>query len=411
MTRPAPHRVVEPVAVDAHDPAPLLPRLRRALAGSAPFAPYAAGEEPPRLPPEPGPAGDLAVVVSTSGSTGRPKLAMLTASALRDGAAATEAALDGPGRWILALPAHHIAGLQVLVRSIVARTDPVLLDRSGGFRPGPFADAVAGALSRRPTGLLSDGRDGRALPLYVSLVPTQVARLLDHREGTLALARCAAVMVGGAALPPRLRERAEEAGVRLIATYGMSETAGGCVYDGRPLPGTRIRIDGDGRILLGGPTLALGYLGEPELTASAFLEDGDGERWFATDDLGEWRADGRLHVLGRRDEMIVTGGLKVHPRVVEDAVLSRFPRVRQAVAVGVPDPEWGQVVAVTVTADPTGSGPTLEQLRAGLRGALPAYALPRRVAQLRQLPERGPGKPDRAALRRLHTGPGGVPGE
>lgn len=429
MIDPARRAVIEPVAVDDLDPDPLLVRLRRALAGGAPLAPYAEGGQLPTLPAQPCPADDLAVVVSTSGSTGRPKLAMLTASALRHGAEATEAALDGPGRWILALPAQHIAGLQVLVRSIIAGTDPVVVDRRTGFRPGPFAAAVAAALRRQPgrrteARASGDGRDaadesgGSGLPLYVSLVPTQVARLLDDPAGAVALARCTAVLVGGAALPQRLRERAGAAGVRLVATYGMSETAGGCVYDGRPLRGTTIRIDGDGRILLGGPTIALGYLGDPERSALAFVEDENGGRWFATDDLGEVDADGRLHVLGRRDDVIVTGGLKVHPRVVEDAVLARFPQVRQAVAVGVSDPVWGQLVSVAVTGEPATAELTLSQLRAGLRGALPAYALPRRVAHLTQLPERGPGKPDRAALVRMHArfgggeeGESGQPGE
>ena len=357
----------------------LIARLRRALAGEAPFAPYAAGPSPEWVTSaagsdhDPGmlPAG-LALVISTSGSTGTPKWAMLTADAL-------------------AVPTRHIAGLQVLTRAIVAGTDVVEVDRRGGFRPGPFAAAVRQAA-------MGDA------PVYVSLVPTQVSRLLRDAQGCAALARCAAVLVGGAALPPRVRDHAAAAGVRLVTTYGMSETAGGCVYDGRPLPGTRIRLD-EGRISLGGASVAHGYLGQPELTAEVFGADPDGTRWFVTDDIGAWETsdgdvDDRLRVLGRRDDVLVTGGMKVAPRVVEEAVLAAFPQVLEVLAVGLPDPEWGQCVALGLVHAAGASPLTVAELRDGLRDVLAAYALPRKVVSLAALPERGPGKPDRAALAR-----------
>ena len=376
----------------------LIARLRRALAGEAPFAPYAAGPSPEWVTSaagsdhDPGmlPAG-LALVISTSGSTGTPKWAMLTADALLQSAEATQTFLGGPGRWVLAVPTRHIAGLQVLTRAIVAGTDVVEVDRRGGFRPGPFAAAVRQAA-------MGDA------PVYVSLVPTQVSRLLRDAQGCAALARCAAVLVGGAALPPRVRDHAATAGVRLVTTYGMSETAGGCVYDGRPLPGTRIRLD-DGRISLGGATVAHGYLGQPELTAEVFGADPDGTRWFVTDDIGAWETsdgdvDDRLRVLGRRDDVLVTGGMKVAPRVVEEAVLAAFPQVLEVLAVGLPDPEWGQCVALGLVYAAGTSPLTVAELRDGLRDVLAAYALPRKVVSLAALPERGPGKPDRAALAR-----------
>lgn len=370
-----------------------LPRLRaaleRALTGGSPIIPYAAALPPlPAHDPAALPA-DLAVVVGTSGSTGPPKLALLTADALVAGAEATHAALGGPGRWLLAVQPAHIAGLQVLVRARLAGAPAAVVDRRDGFTPAAFV-AAATELA---------GRAGPARR-YTALVPTQVARLLDNPAGTAALAGFDAVLAGGAALAPQLRERAAEAGVRLIATYGMSETAGGCVYDGWPLPGTQVVLEADGRIRLAGPSLAAGYLGRPAETAAAFVADG-ATRWFRTDDLGEHLPDGRLRVLGRRDDVIVTGGLKVHPRVVEEAALTRLPGVAQAVAVGVPDPQWGQAVVLAVVRAPA-AGPlpdaTTAWARDLLRGELAAYALPQRVLVLDGLPERGPGKPDRAAV-------------
>ena len=223
---------------------------------------------------------------------------------------------------------------------------------------------------------------------------TEVGRLLDDPAGAAALRRFAVVLVGGSAVPLTLRERALAAGVRLVATYGMSESAGGCVYDGRPLPGVEIAIDDDERIHLGGPMIAHGYLGRPDLTAASFTTRA-GLRWFATDDLGAIGADGRLTVHGRRDDVITTGGLKVHPRVVEEAVLTAYPGLKSVVAVGVPDPEWGQIVALAVTGE---HPPTRDEVRDRLRGELAAYALPKVVRVLPHLPERGPGKPDRRAI-------------
>lgn len=329
--------------------------------------------DPNDLPP------GLVLAVGTSGSTGEPKLALHDADSLRASAAGTYAVLHGPGQWLLAIPPQHIAGLQVLVRSILAGTTPVIMDRDDGFTPQAFAAATA-ALTGETA--------------YTSLVPTQVARLLDDPAGAAALRRFAVVLVGGSAVPLTLRERALAAGVRLVATYGMSESAGGCVYDGRPLPGVEIAIDDDERIHLGGPMIAHGYLGRPDLTAAGFSTR-VGLRWFATDDLGAIGADGRLTVHGRRDDVITTGGLKVHPRVVEEAVLTAYPGLKSVVAVGVPDPEWGQIVALAVTGE---HPPTRDEVRDRLRGELPAYALPKVVRVLPHLPERGPGKPDRRAI-------------
>jgi O-succinylbenzoic acid--CoA ligase len=383
---------LEPLAVPAGaDVLGLLPRLERALAGGAPVLPYSAGAPPPlvssrtpdRLPE------DLAVVVGTSGSTGTPKRALLGSGALSASASGTHERLGGPGQWMLPLPAHHVAGLQVLVRSLVAGTVPVVMDLSGGCAPRAFADATARL------------RDDD--PRYTSLVPTQLVRLLDDPVGAEALRRYDAVLVGGAALAPALRARAARAGVTVVATYGMSESAGGCVYDGRPLPATEIAFDDELRIHLGGPTIAHGYLARPDLTRTAFGTDEDDVRWFRTDDVGHLDEDMRLHVDGRMDDLVNTGGLKVAPRLVEEAISAHVPGVREVVVVGTEDPEWGQAVSalVVLEAGAVDRSLTAAQVRSHLRGVIPDHALPRRVLTAPSVPVAGPGKPDRRAVTSL----------
>ncbi len=366
-----------------------LPHLAAALTGRSPLHPTgvecAHGGQDLELRTQLGVPEDLAVVIGTSGSTGTPKLAMLTAGALAASIGATHQALGGPGQWLLALPPHHIAGLQVLLRGIVAGTRTVALDRP--FSLAGFATAT--------TNLDPDHRH------YTSLVPTQLARLLDDPAGAECLRAFDAVLVGGAALPRRLRDRADAAGVVVVATYGMSETAGGCLYDGRALPGTSVALAPDGRVRLGGRTLADGYLGDPDRTEQAFPTDADGTRWFRTDDHGVLLPDGRLHVDGRLDDLVNTGGLKVAPRLVEEAILTHCPEIAEVVVVGVPDPDWGQRVAALVvpldSASPA-APPTLADVRSRLRGILPDHALPKQVVTATALPLRGPGKPDRAAI-------------
>ncbi len=362
----------------------VLPDLERALAGGAPVLPFPAASAPPAVPGALHERDDLpddtALVIGTSGSTGTPKLAVLTTSALVASSSATHDVLGGAGRWLLTMPAHHIAGLQVLLRSLAAGTTPVVVDLASGFTPAAFA-----AASRHVTG-------GRA---YTALVPTQLSRLLADEEGRAAAAAYAAVLVGGANTPVPLRDTAADAGLHVVTTYGMSETAGGCVYAGRPLPCSSARVDEDGRVLLGGATLASGYLGRPDLTEAAFLTEEDGARWFRTDDVGRLAADGVLHIDGRVDDVINTGGLKVVPRAVEEAVLAHVPGVREAVVVGTTDPQWGQAVSLAVVA----LGPlSVDTVREALRPHLPRHALPTRLLVLDALPLTGPGKPDRAAL-------------
>lgn len=316
---------------------------------------------------------DVALVVPTSGTAGVPKGAMLTAAALTASASATHARLGGPGGWLLALPAHHIAGLQVLIRSVLAGTTPVVLDVSGGFD----VSALPGAVRKL--------RGGRR---YISLVATQLAKALSNPAATAALADLDAVLIGGGPLPAGLAENAFGAGVPVVRTYGMSETAGGCVYDGLPLDGVHVRVD-DGRVVLGGATLAKGY--RNPVSPDPFCEPG----WFYTDDAGSIDALGVLTVHGRLDEGISTGGLTVLPQLVE-AAIATHPAVAQCAVFGVPDDRLGQRVVAAVV--PAGEPPSLEQLRAHVAASLDTTAAPRELHLIGELPVRGIGKVDRRAL-------------
>ncbi|WP_433258853.1 AMP-binding protein [Streptosporangium sp. CA-135522] len=305
---------------------------------------------------------EVAVVIATSGTTGTPKGVQLSGAALRSSAAASLRRLEArPGeRWLCCLPPSHVSGLQVLVRSLLSGTEPIMHD---GFSP----EAV-----------LTSGAD------HVSLVPTQLRRLL-----TADLSVFKTILLGGAAAPADLLVAARSAGARVVTTYGMSETCGGCVYDGEPLHDVDLKIGGDGRIRIAGPVLFSGYRLRPDLTDAA--RDGD---WFLTSDLGAL-AGGRLRVLGRADDVINTGGEKVVAAAVA-AVVAEHPAITDAVVVGRPDAEWGErVVAVVVSPLP----PSLAELRAFAKERLPAYAAPAELVVVPEIPLLPNGKPDLAALR------------
>jgi O-succinylbenzoic acid--CoA ligase len=325
---------------------------------------------PDRGPGEPGVRDDVAVVIATSGSTGPPKGAELTGAALL---ASARAALDrigaGPGqRWLCCLPTFHMAGLGVLVRSLLAGVEPVVLRRLD-------AEVVAGC--------------GCA---HVSLVPTQLRRLLDQGAPVSGFRT---ILLGGAAPPAGLLRDAAAAGARVITTYGMSETCGGCVYDGVPLAGVAVGVGANELIKIAGRVLFSGYRRQPAQTA-AVLRDG----WFHTADLGAFDAAGRLVVRGRADDLINTGGEKVMAADVE-AALETHPGVAGVSVVGVPDPEWGErVTALVVAADPD-RPPVLEELRAQVRDRLPGYAAPRALVLVPEIPLLASGKPDPQRLREL----------
>lgn len=328
------------------------------------------------------PADPTALVMPTSGSTGAPKGVLLSAGQLAASAAATEARLGGPGSWLLALPAHHIAGMQVLLRAARAGTVVVALD---GERPFTAADFV-----QRAETLPGPRR-------YVSLVPTQLRRILADPEATERTAALFdAVLVGGSATPPRLLAEARAAGIRAVTTYGMTETCGGCVYDGIPLDGVSARLTAAGAIALTGPMVARGYRGQPAHPAFPGLPGAP--RTFITSDTGEIGSGGALQVHGRLDDVIVTGGLNVAPAAVE-AAIRELPGIADVLVVGAPSTEWGaEVVALVVPAPgrPSWEVTALRQaLAAG--GELPAAHRPHRVIPVEAIPLLASGKPDRSA--------------
>ena len=295
------------------------------------------------------------LVIATSGSTGTPKRVVLSRDAMRASALATQERLGGPGQWVLNLPPAYVAGVQVLYRSVVAGTTPVRsLDEVSGDRT------------------------------YVSVVPTQLVRAL--REDDRRLARFDAVLVGGGPLAPEVRTEAEGHGIRVVQTYGMSETCGGCVYDGRALDGVELRI-ADEEVQLRGTVLFDGYEGEPERTAAAF-DDG----WFRTHDLGVVE-DGRLRVTGRRDDVIISGGVKVPAAAVASAISTRLGA--DAVVLGVPDEEWGERVVAFVAQHDQVSLKAVRDL------VEPREWAPRQVVVLEEIPLLPNGKPDRVLLRSL----------
>jgi o-succinylbenzoate---CoA ligase len=361
--------------VDAGLPAP---RIRQLLDAFRPEAVIGTDGEARARSGSRGVAAETAVIIGTSGSTGEPKGVELSAGALSHSARASLAragARDGE-RWLLCLPASHVAGLQVLVRSL-----------AGGTGPAIAAEASARALD--------EAADGGCA--HVSVVPTQLVRLLGAEGGARALARYRSVLVGGAAAGAAALDEARAAGIAVRTTYGMSETCGGCVYDGVPLDGVTVRTDDEGRLRISGPLLMSRYYGRPDLTGAALV---DGE--FVTSDLGRVEADGRVVVRGRADDVINTGGHKVVPGEVA-AVLSACPGVREVVVVGRPDAEWGErVTAVVVPADP-GDPPGLELLRTHVRARLPRYACPSEVVLTEAIPVLPSGKPDLAALRVART--------
>ncbi len=307
-------------------------------------------------------------VVETSGSTGTPKRVLLPRDAVLASVRASARRLGASGRWLLALPPTYVAGLQVVCRSLVAGHDPVLLDEHADFAA---ATAALGEVER-----------------FVSLVPTQLHRLLT--TDAEALRTFHTVLLGGGPVDPDLRARAAAAGVRVVATYGSAETAGGCVYDGYPLDGVAVAIGDEGRVRIGGPTLFAGYEGEPERTAEV-LVDG----WFRTSDAGRLDDDGRLHVLGRLDDMVVSGGVNV-PAAAVAARLRRHPGVRAAEVLGVPDEEWGNRVVAFVVGD-LGA----DEARDWVGQEQPRSWAPRQLVRLDAIPMLANGKPDRLALREL----------
>ena len=314
-------------------------------------------------------AEGVALVVHTSGTGGDPKLVQFDRRAIDAAVAASALALEATSGdpWLCCLPLAHVGGLLVLMRGVLLGAPVTVLP---GLDPAAF--------------------DAERRSVFTSLVPTMLVRLLDLGAD---LARFRRVLVGGAHLSPGLRDRAERRGGHVTETYGLTESCGGVVYDGLPLPGIEMRIDADGGIQLRGPTLMLGYRFDPEATAAAFTEDG----WLRPGDAGEIDAEGRLHVIGRVDDLINSGGERVWPREVE-AALRDHPGVAEVAVGGRLDPEWGErVVAWVVPADRR-DPPTLDQLRDHAARTIARHKAPRELVLVEELPRTFSGKVRRAAL-------------
>ena len=427
MPSPAPQEVaLHPQAVQVRadqpaDPHAMLSAFEQLLDGYAADADAAAGAEL------------IALVVGTSGSTGTPKRTALTARALAASAAATERFFgsnsDGASQWLLALPAHYIAGAQVLARSVLAGTAPVIarsVIEPVHFSPEVFLQAVEHMSSARR---------------FISLVPTQLHKLLesadaDPRLGAEiheALGSFTGILLGGAPTSADLLAAASALGLNTVTTYGSAETAGGCVYSGSVLPGVRVELVPEegmpavpdtggkpaqvGRIWISGEHLASGYIGDAARTAEHFFTAANGTRWYRTDDYGLLAPDSnkncseqRLQVLGRSDDVLISGGVKISARAVA-TVLEEHPAVREACVIGLPDARWGTAIAAAVTLVPsagtaaasTENSPALNEelcalLRARCAEKLGAPAVPKQLSILPDFPLTSTGKPDRAKI-------------
>jgi O-succinylbenzoic acid--CoA ligase len=364
MTRALLHVPPEPLRVfDA---------LRDALSGDGPAVLVSEGDaEIPDVVPR-----RVALVVETSGSTAKPKRVAISADALLASAAASASVIGGDGQWLLALPTHYIAGINVLVRSIASGTRPVILPE-GSFDPLAFVRAAE----------LMDG-DLR----FTSLVPAQLGRLLETPSAADALRRFDRILVGGQSTPQSLLDRATALDIRVTRTYGSSETCGGCVYDGVPIGNTRVRIV-DGQIELTGAVLAEGYLDDEARTAEAFADD-EGTRWYRTGDGGEL-VDDVLVVNGRLDDTVISGGIKVALAEVE-RVVRGISGQSDAVVVRSASERWGEVPVVVTTC-----AIELGELRDLVRAQLGNAAAPDRVILVGHIPQLASGKPDRIELQRL----------
>ncbi|WP_368866999.1 AMP-binding protein [Rothia mucilaginosa] len=395
-----------------------------------------------------GAAEPIALVVGTSGSTGTPKRTALTARALAASAAATEnffkANADAVSQWLLALPAHYIAGAQVLARSVLAGTSPVIarsVTEPVHFSPEVFLQAVERMSSARR---------------FISLVPTQLHKLLESADANPslgaeiheALGSFTGILLGGAPASADLLAASAALGLNTVTTYGSAETAGGCVYSGSVLPGVRVELVSEegmptvpniggkpaleepaheesaqvGRIWISGAHLAHGYIGDAARTAEHFFTAADGTRWYRTDDYGLLSpvaapdsnkncSEPHLQVLGRSDDVLISGGVKISARAVA-TVLEEHPAVREACVVGLPDARWGTAIAAAVTLVPSalapsaagnGMSPALNEelcalLRARCTEKLGAPAAPKQLSILPDFPLTSTGKPDRAEI-------------
>ena len=295
----------------------------------------------------------IAVVIPTSGSSGAPKEVALTASAVQASAAASHQFLGAKAGqvWSLLLPTNHIAGVNVLARAI----------------------QLGSAISEKNFD-------------FTSLVPTQLFRALNERGDLLrALQSAQAVLVGGAAIDPNLLQQAKESGINVVTTYGMSEMSGGCVYNGQPLHGVEVEIRGEDRIALRGPMQAHEYLGSP-----IPLADEDG--WFLTNDAGRFD-EGKLTVLGRIDDLIISGGEKISLSAIDEYLNKSHQSTFMSCAIA--DLEWGQRLCLASSGEMDSA-----DISKSLRANFGNHAVPKLFLAEIELPFTSIGKPDRLKLSR-----------
>lgn len=337
-----------------------------------------------------------AVVCFTSGTSGDPRAVVLTHGNLLWSSigSARNLGVREDDLWLCCMPLHHVGGVSILVRSAMAGTPALLHER---FDP----EAVNRAIDAEGVTLLS-------------LVPTMLARLLQARQGRPYPSSLRAILIGGGPAPPGLLEEAAALSLRALPTYGLTEASSqvttlplpewprGLATSGRPLPFTRVEIrdandrplgpDAEGEIVVHGPTVMAGYLGDPEATAAALRN-----RWLRTGDIGAWDAEGRLRVLERRVDRIVTGGENVSPEEVE-RVIAAHPAVLGVCVVAIPSVEWGQEVAAAVELRPGGSL-TLEELKTHTGAGLSGFKQPRHLLVVEAFPRSPSGKLLRRVVR------------
>jgi len=325
----------------------------------------------------------VGLIVETSGSSGKPKRVTLSREAILASANASQIRLGGPGQWLLALPINFVAGANVLIRSLVADTQPVLMNTSVPFTAEAFARAASLMTATRR---------------YTSLVPTQLGRIAAAIEDAFSpsgkndfllaqLRKFDAILVGGQAPQDEVIERLTELGVKIVTTYGMTETGGGCVYDGLPLDGVKLSLVGN-RIEIAGPVLA-----------SEIADDSGVQpigKSFVTNDLGEFDDSGKLKVLGRIDRVIVSGGLKISLDRVEELARA-VPGVAELAATAIADREWGQRVGIVYL----GSPEVADEIALALANDLGPAGKPVRVVRTDGVPKLPSGKHDLQAIKRL----------
>ena len=324
----------------------------------------------------------VAVVLTTSGSTGSPRGVLLSADALTasaQGAAELVGIPAADSAWLVGIPVTSAGGFAVVVRSWLAGFEPETLPSVGGAVPFRTEDFVS------CTRQLTQRASGRAL--LTSLVPTQLARILDDAEGRSTLGAYSAILVGGARFDSSIRERAQAAGVTVLSTYGLTETCGGCVYDGKVFPGVSVRIAPDGEVLIQGDVLALGYRLDTALTAQRFIDG-----WLHTGDIGSMD-EGTLSIVGRRDDIVTVKGVNVATGVVE-RVISAISGVDACAVIATPH----EIDGYRLTAFIVSRQDLTSIITATVAEQLGPVAAPSSISAIASLPVLPNGKTDRAAL-------------